>query len=363
MYHPAKRRRPVYSGKNLVSLASTVKKGYDFYRRFKKNQKQRNPNKQRQRDSTKLTHKLLRNLISTSRGSRNYGGCYVTPNYRPIYRMGYGMSSAFVYARRKDVKDIAPWHVSRNTVGSQHSCNLNECAYFYKVVGSVAPEVDDLSKSYKYKNATGEVTADLSTLYNCKMAIKGKGIVTLKNNSGLDVHATYYVARYKDNTNVTPTGALQEGLTDYTNGLVTNPERNINFYANNSKGFNRLFRVLRKRSVCIEPGKTVKIHYETPFMLYDPQDQDRFNTAYASGFTTICLVRIQGQVAHDLDDTTKVGYSAGILDVIEEKHYRYGFKTRNEIKQASFTNTLGAFGANGAVGANEEGDEMKDDPV
>lgn len=290
------------------------------------------------------------------------GGCRARARSVKYFRKGFPKYNAgFQVARKSDLKKVDVWHVDRKIAMGRIVSNINECKYDYKLVGTPG-DIDDYCQ-LKQKNAAGaDETIDLRTLNNAKMVVRGIGEVEIKNNTGLDIHITYYLFRYKLNVSSTPFALLESGLDDYTDGNVTNPETNVLFYAEHSTAFNRDVYTYKKRKVCLEPGKELRIRYQTPYILYDPQVNDRIGTSYVAGLSTGVLIRVQGQVAHDQATVGNVGYSSATLDVVEKKMYRYGFVSKAEIKKVTITEAFGTPPTQ-CVGANEEGQEAVDDAV
>lgn len=299
-----------------------------------------------------------------SRMMRSFGigGCRARATRARFYKKGYPKYTAgHPLARKSDLRKVNVWHTERKISVGRIVSAINECVYDYKLVGS-SSDVDALCQMVQATAALGEETIDLRQEDNAKMAVKGIGEVDIKNNTGLDIHITYYIVRYKANSSTNPSTLVTQGLTDYTSGAIANPETNVLFHADQSKDVSRYLQVIRKRKVCLEPGKELKVRYATPFIVYDPQDNDRSGTSYIAGYSTGVLFRVTGQVSHDQTTVANVGISSGVLDLVEKKFYRYGFISKSEVKQISVTENFATPPVQ-CVGANMEGQEAIDDPL
>lgn len=291
--------------------------------------------------------------------SINRSGCAAVsvPVKRKRTRQFIHRGGAFPRVTANMMRHIYPWHVKKYAASSYMTCSVNKCAYYsFNVVNK--DEVDPLCSS-TFATAVGTETADLTDDRNVKMACRGEMTLRMKNNSGLDVKLTIYKLYSNDNINTDPTSEVLSGL-DHLAGN-NGWETNRTFHAEESRNFNRLNHVLKKSYICLLPGKEVTVKLNSPYFEYDPAQNDNIDTDYWAYLSRWIMVRVEGQIAHDVDSQVQVGTSAAHVDVLLDRKYKYGFITGREIRQVAVDESYGL--VVNAVGANDEGDEKADDPV
>lgn len=346
------RRNPGLRRRNAVSLAPTVRRGLGITPAFRLRDAAARVLQQRKR-------KKYYNL------GKNKPGCYAELKKAKIYPMKT-LTDSFKRLTKAHNKHVDVWNTDQKFAASQHTSQVNQVAYWYKIIGASTElqafegrmkKVDDTVGTFKSVNLTNVNSG-------VKIAIRGHMTLKMKNNTGTDIHVTVYYFKYSDSSNATPTALVTDGLSDHVNSAttpVTNPEVRLCYYPEHSYEFARKCKVLKKYKACIEPGKEINCDIHMQSVLYDPQLNDRIGGSYLADCTTGILIRQHGQIGHDQATTGNVGILASALDVIENKKYTYGYYTRADIPVHDCSESFGAITV--GVAANDEGDEREDNAV
>lgn len=166
--------------------------------------------------------------------------------------------------------------------------------------------------------------------------------LSLRNNYQLPCHATVYVCVPRTDTSITPLTAWSNGLSDASNGSVTN----ITIYPSDSVQFGELWRVEKTQKKLIQPGDEMVCSYGIKPFTYDPSLTDSHNFTFQNGQSFVFLVAIRGIPGHDTSADEQSFSAAGVERVIERTYnikyaagadIRYTYVTET---QATITNGL-----------------------
>lgn len=198
---------------------------------------------------------------------------------------------------------------------------------------------------------------------NAQMVFKATGRVELKNNTGMEIHLTLWRYSTRRNTNITPSIAVTGGLDDYVQVTgVSDPGTDPCLWPENSIDFKQKYRILKKWTACIEPGKSLKLTYGSGWYRCSQNSLDNLSFTHVPGVTTGILFRQRGAIVHDDTALSNVNYGETQLDIMEERNFLYGFYEKDNVCSNSTFQDFGAISA-GGVGANMEGLKVEDQAV
>lgn len=334
----------------------------------------RRPSRRRRRSSSR--RKIPRRSSKRRRLTRlppylggkglNLPGCFA--RYKRVKIMRRRKSSRmFVKTSKRDLNRCRTFNTFKYNATESWQSDINECSYSDVVLwdwGDIEPLVNGY---YTTRNqATGAMERhDLQNMENMLMAVRGQLHVTMKNNSGTDVHIVAYYMISADTQNKPPSTTVTEGLTARVIdnvAAVSTPGTSLSLWPEQSDQTFQKFRCFKKIKACIEPGKEIKLNMSTPFYSYNPELADlSADENFFKGNTCCLLVRQHGQLGHDAENVDEVGILQGNLDVLIEKKYVFGFVTGREAQVNEVSEDYGTI--TDGVAANEDGDEKKDDDV
>lgn len=148
--------------------------------------------------------------------------------------------------------------------------------------------------------------------------------LSLRNNYQSPCIVSVYMCRPKEDTDITPTQAFTQGLTDVGNPTNTSPL----VYITDSPQFTDLWRIEKSAKRQLQPGETLDLSVNNKSFSYDPSLVDSHALLFQSRFQCMGIaIRVDGVLGHDtavdeqgvlaagvdwvLDRTAIVEYSAG----------------------------------------------------
>lgn len=194
-------------------------------------------------------------------------------------------------------------------------------------------------------------TSDLTSGTNSKAArVSAKGYILLANNYQVPVVATLYCIAPKTDHSINSTSAIDGGLADSSAGPLTSTS--ITVKPSDSLQFRDLWKVLKKKTVVLKPGKTLRMSYSTKEFMYDPSYVDSQTASYQPrNQSRSWLVMLKGVLGHDISDTTQQAFMVGGVDIVNytQLHVRYnaGIKMTYFVEESSGLDT--AFTNSGVV--------------
>lgn len=180
-------------------------------------------------------------------------------------------------------------------------------------------------------------TVDLTSGTNSKaVSIQCKSYMTVSNNYQVPVKVTLYCVAPKVDHSVTPTAAIDNGLSDASAGPLTITSPTV--HPTDSYQFNDLWRIKQSKSKYLRPGQKLTLAYSTKWFEYDPALVDTHNDIYQRrNHAMVYLVRVQGPMGHDT-----VADQQGLLPCgVDTEHYlKYTVKYQAGVRVKFYVESL-----------------------
>jgi len=156
------------------------------------------------------------------------------------------------------------------------------------------------------------ITANLSTpTFTQKIKVYQSGIATIKNNYQVPCVVTYGVKMPKVATNISPTTAWTNGLTDAGNPTNTSYLLDLK----DSSEFGKAYKG-KMYTKTLKPGQSVTIKHYTKSFDYDPSWSDTFTETYQPrNKHAMLFYRVRGVLGHDTSVATEQGLMPCGVDV------------------------------------------------
>lgn len=166
-------------------------------------------------------------------------------------------------------------------------------------------------------------------------------IHTVKNNYQIPCKVTLYYCTVKNDTNIGPITAFTDGISDGSNAASTSLFINLT----DSDEFNDLWRIAKKKTKLLLPGRQMSLSYRFNNMLYSPATYDSHTSTYQKRFKCFVVIcRVEGVQAHD-SAANEVGFTNAGVDVTWRTSYKVQYDAGGDINylyvsenQDSFTN-------------------------
>lgn len=134
---------------------------------------------------------------------------------------------------------------------------------------------------------------------------------TAVNNYQVPAKVTIYSCVPKQDTNIAPITAFQNGLADVGNPASTSPM----VYLSDSDEFNDLWRIDKSITKVLQPGQTLSCVFTAKNMRYSPATFDSHSLSYQSRFKCQAfIVRVTGVLGHDTSVASEQGFLASGID-------------------------------------------------
>lgn len=187
------------------------------------------------------------------------------------------------------------------------------------------------------------VTADgaAGTYYREYLFKSVQSTHTCRNNYQIPCRVSIYYCVPKEDTNITPITAFTDGLADASNANTTSIFTNLW----DSDEFNDLWRIAKKSTKTLLPGRSMTCKYSIKNMLFSPATYDSHTSTYQRRFKCFyVVVRVHGIIAHD-SSANQVGWTNGGVDVSWQTNYKVQYDAGGDINylyvsenQDGFTN-------------------------
>lgn len=191
--------------------------------------------------------------------------------------------------------------------------------------------------------ATRTETYDLSSTSNermYEMLCKAKLMIEVKNNYNYPLRLTVYYCDCIKSATQAADGQVSSGLQDILTTAVES-NKSTQWFPRHAPKFNEHWRTKYMKEVYLCPGEKDVFVTSTKWFKFRPADYATDSQDHQPKFTKLILIRQQGDVAHDAEETG-VGYSAGKLDLIQTNDYKFKFTGSNQIKRYYEDNNLDA---------------------
>lgn len=182
------------------------------------------------------------------------------------------------------------------------------------------------------------VTADAGTLSaSRKLYFKRNWFkLTVRNNYQVPVHVIMYAVLAKADTNVTPSAAFTNGLTDIGNPSATSP----GVYPTDSPQFNELYRIVKSKTIFLDAGKEVSLSFNVGGFQYNPSTQANDSEVYqVRHHGGAFAVRISGPLGHD-SATDQQGILQSSVDIKFKRVHDIEYDAGARIKTVEVSNDM-----------------------
>lgn len=156
------------------------------------------------------------------------------------------------------------------------------------------------------------ITADLtSATYMQDIQMNIHGVIEFRNNYQVPCDLAVYLCSVKNDTNITPSTAVTNGLAD-----VGNPDSSSPFiWPTDSPQLTDLWKIESTKKMRLEPGQGFQMSKNSGWFNYDPSLIDSHALSHQKGIKTFAyLIRIQGVIGHDDVNNTLYGLLPGGVD-------------------------------------------------
>lgn len=156
------------------------------------------------------------------------------------------------------------------------------------------------------------VTANPVTgTYSREIRISSYSRIVIRNNYNIAVKVDAYICVPKADTDQIPSSALTSGLVDQGGVALTVPSVQLT----DSDVFNKLWRIVKKRSKLLLPGREMYLTHSTGEITYNGSVVDTHNLTFQQQLkAAVCIYRVEGVVAHDSGVTSEQGLAAAGVD-------------------------------------------------
>lgn len=170
---------------------------------------------------------------------------------------------------------------------------------------------------------------------------------TIKNNYRVPVRFRIYLCIPREDTSITPSEAMENGLTDVGSGLDTTTPMLSPF---DSPQFNDLWKVVKTRKGILQPGRGAAVSHVIGSFMFDPSFVDSHGLVYQGRYGAHAyLVRVEGLLGHDTVTLTQHGNLEGGVDVQRLTKYVIKYEAGADIKYIEVVDGNDAMTADGVV--------------
>lgn len=165
------------------------------------------------------------------------------------------------------------------------------------------------------------------------------------NNYQIPCKVTIYVCCPKEDTSITPTTAFTDGLADQGNPASTSPMVHLT----DSIQFTRLWRICKRKSRVLMPGRRLTLSMSVKDIMYDPSLVDSHALIYQPKYRSYqFVVRVEGVIAHDSAVATEQGFAAAGGDFSVHTKYVVRYEAGTDLKYIHINDGADTF-TNGAL--------------
>lgn len=167
----------------------------------------------------------------------------------------------------------------------------------------------------------------------------------VSNNYQVPCRVRVYCCMTKRDTNINPATAFENGLAD-----IGAPSANsILTYPTDSKEFNDLYSIVKKRDILMQPGKIITCNYAVKNIMYEPAlSDDQTQTYQKKNKTFFWFIMVYGALGHDSSADQQGTLSAGI-DVMNTTTYTVEYDAGIDLKYVYIDDTSDSFTNGGLV--------------
>lgn len=165
------------------------------------------------------------------------------------------------------------------------------------------------------------------------------------NNYQVPAKVTVYACCPKEDTSIAPTTAFTDGLVDQGNPSNTSQMVHLT----DSIQFNDLWRICKRKSAIVMPGKRMSCTMSLKNIMYDPALLDSHSLVYQPKYKCFqWVVRVEGVIAHDSSVATEQGFAAAGGDFYVHTKYVVRYEAGTDLKYIYINDGADSF-TNGAL--------------
>lgn len=230
------------------------------------------------------------------------------------------------YSYKKMQKVVKNLHQNQKTTFTKYrgfssfqvACGTNSCVYYQTRILGVADQ-DSFCTTYSPKvyDASANNHYSVPAMPNggvLPVIIRNYRVTQLmKNNYNGNAHVEIFICRYKPSaaSMLTPIGTLLEYGTDVG---ITSIGNSILWNLPNSTLFEKVWSISERYKFTLIPGEETKMTFKFPSLRTDSNQNDGSAVNF-NKYTHFIVIRVQGDVAHDVVNVTQVGLGEAAVDV------------------------------------------------
>lgn len=305
-------------------------------------------------------------------GRRSSGGAPPPPppggkSSVSVARGSYGKRKATKGRRRRTVKkSLANLRNRVSTLSRQQKTSMGELIFHDRQTYAAKSLVNQQTHQLGYAVRTTELETVLAQLRffdiaNPATLVNASGAagtysrdylfktiysrLEFMNNYQIPCKVTIYVCCPKEDTSITPTTAFTDGLVDQGNPSNVSPMVHLT----DSIQFNKLWRICKRKSRVLMPGRRLSCTMSVRNVMYDPALVDSHGLVYQTKYRNYqFVVRVEGVIAHDSSVATEQGFAAAGGDFWVHTKYVVAYEAGTDLKYIHINDGADTF-TNGAL--------------
>lgn len=170
--------------------------------------------------------------------------------------------------------------------------------------------------------------------------------IEIRNNYIVPVKVRFYIFKVKEDTNITPQVAFENGMADIGNPGNTSAL----VYPTDSNQLMELWKIAKSVSFTLEAGQSRVITYTNKKFVYDPSISDNHSLTFQRSFDGCsCAVRLEGIIGHDTVEGSEQGTLQAKVDITIDSVWHVMYPAGADIKHIKVTNSSSTFTNSGRV--------------
>lgn len=164
----------------------------------------------------------------------------------------------------------------------------------------------------------------------------------IRNNGIRPVRVTVYMCRVKADTTTSPANAWSQGIADVYQDPATMNNTHCLSYPTDSDVFTDQWKIHRKVSFVLQPGRQRTLAFALPRFVYDPAIADSHTDVYQKAFGGAAwLYVVEGLPTHDSTAPALISSNAGEIDILAERVVRVTYDAGANIKRYRLVDNQG----------------------
>lgn len=261
-----------------------------------------------------------------------------------------------IKAQIKHLKDIAEADTGTLTYRKRSTNQLlaaeNQQA-MKDIAGSSTALVEAALNECRYYNISTPATLAVPTItgsVNKSYLVESTySKLTIRNNYQVPCKLKVYLCKPKSDTSNTPSAFVTSGLTDSSNGSISN----TNMYATDSPHLTEAYSIVKTKTYEIQAGKEIQCTHSEKEFNYSPDFVDSHALTYQKAYKAfVWLLVLQGTLAHDSVINTEQGITQSSIDILVDLVYKIKYNAGMDLKYTYIDQSLDTF-TNSAVVSNK----------